>query len=257
MAGRKAAEAVGAPAWMATFADMMSLLLTFFILLLSFAEMDIVKFKDALGSIQESLGVMKASSSGDSMIPMHNSSMSINMSIAPPPISRVLKTQSSSCSKAEGSAGSESVDTNKEIVADLTSAIDAMKLEEEIQIENTNRGVVMRVKGRMFFNPGTAELKLDSHPIFQTISELMRKFPKEIAIEGHTDNVPTNGGKYANNWELSTARAFTALKFLQEYEGIEINRIHIAGFGDTKPLASNETPEGRSENRRVEFVFYQ
>ncbi len=237
----KGGEGAGAPAWMATFADMMSLLLTFFVLLLSFAEMDIVKFKDAMGSINAALGFMSA---GTGMF--QHSSRPTNF----------LKPMAISESQAElRLPPRESMDDK--VLVELKNNINNMRLGDDIEVEKTDRGVVMRVKGKVFFMPGTAELKINSHPIFQTISGLMRKFPYKVVIEGHTDNVPVRGGKYSNNWELSTARAYTALKFLQEYEGIHVDRIHIAGFGDTHPITSNNSPEGRSTNRRVEFVFYK
>ncbi len=146
---------------------------------------------------------------------------------------------------------------NEEISAELHELVEQYQLDEDVEITATKRGVIMRVKGRMFFNPGTADLKPGSQPLLEKISSLLKKFPKKIAIEGHTDNIPISGGRYSNNWELSTARAYSALKYLQEYEEVDVKKIRIAGFGDTPPLTSNDTPEGRAKNRRVEFVFQE
>jgi len=244
---RKAGGGEGAPAWMATFADLMSLLLTFFILLLSFAEMDIIKFKDAMGSIGSALGVQ---SGGDGMF--NNSSTPVSFSqttaMPPPPAPSAVQPVN------QQSGGSE---TNQQISGELEELVAQYNLDEDVEIQSTKRGVIMRVRGRMFFSPGTADLKAGAQPLLEKISSILKQFPKKIAIEGHTDNIPIGGGRYANNWELSTARAYSALKYLQEYEEVDVKRIHIAGFGDTHPLTSNDTPEGRAKNRRVEFVFQE
>ncbi len=239
---RKAAAAAGAPAWMATFADLMSLLLTFFILLLSFAEMDIVKFKDAMGSINESLGGT-AGGSGH----FQGSTSAVSFDVTPSP-------RAPSAAPTVTAAVSE---TNTAISEELEQLVEEFQLDEDVEVKSTKRGVIMRVRGRMFFNPGTADLKPGAQPLLEKIAVLLKKFPRKIAVEGHTDNIPISTGRYSNNWELSTARAYSALKYLQEYEEIDVKRIHIAGFGDTHPLTSNDTPDGRAKNRRVEFVFQE
>jgi chemotaxis protein MotB len=217
---------------MATFADMMSLLLTFFVLLLSFASMDIVKFKDAMGSIQEALGFMPT---GTGMFQHTNIPTNFDL----PTANSAVKP------------------TSQAITEELEELIDAKGLENDVDVEDTPRGVILRVKGRMFFNAGTAELKPESYPVLKKIAELIRKFSSHVSIEGHSDNIPVSGGRYASNWELSTARAISALKFLREQEGIDVKKIHVAGFADTHPIASNDTAEGRAKNRRVEFVFFE
>lgn len=233
----KAKGDAGTPAWMATFADLMSLLLTFFILLLSFAEMDIVKFKDAMGSINAAFGVTQG---GPGMF-----------SPSTTPVIMNTQSQSSSAAPADIQARDEAISE------EIKSLIEEQELDEDVEVEATKRGVIMRIRGRMFFNAGTADLKSGSQPLLEKISSIMKRFPKKIAIEGHTDNIPISNNKFSNNWELSTARSYAALKYLQDYGDIDVKRIHIAGFGDTHPLTSNDTPEGRAKNRRVEFVFYE
>jgi chemotaxis protein MotB len=232
MGGKTSKGEGGAPAWMATFADMMSLLLTFFVLLLSFAEMDIVKFRDAMGSINQALGFMP---SGRGMF-QHTSS--------PAPFEDPMAT-------------SVSKSANDEIMEALKELIAKNGLKEDVEVEDSDRGVILRVRGRMFFNAGSADLKYESQPVLEKIADLMKKFPSKVSIEGHTDNIPMSAGKYSSNWEISTARAYAALRFLQERGKIDAARINIAGFGDTHPLAPNDIPEGRNKNRRVEFVFYE
>ncbi len=221
----------GAPAWMATFSDMSTLLLTFFVLLLSFATMDVKKFQDALGSIQKALGFMP---SGPGMF-QHT----MKPTFMQPPMANAVKSSASRLIKEE-----------------LEEMVAMKGLEEDVEVEDTKRGVVLRVKGRVFFNSGTAELKPEAYPILDRIAEMLKKYPGRVSIEGHTDNVPVRGGRFKSNWELSAARAYAALKYLQS-KGVDVKKINIAGFADTRPIASNDTPEGRAKNRRVEFVFYE
>ncbi|HHN65986.1 MAG TPA: flagellar motor protein MotB [Nitrospirae bacterium] len=228
---RSSTDSGGAPAWMATFSDMATLLLTFFILLLSFANMDIVKFRDAMGSIQQALGFMPT---GTGMF-QHTSK--------PTEFEKPLAT-------------SALKNTNYLIQQELQEMVKEHGLERDVEIENTPRGVVLRVRGRIFFSSGTAELKPQAYPILEKIAQIMKRFPSRVSIEGHTDNLPVSGGRYTSNWELSAARAYSALRFLMK-KGVDVKRINIAGFADTHPIASNNTEEGRAKNRRVEFVFYE
>jgi len=239
---RKGGDGGGAPAWMATFGDLMSLLLTFFILLLSFATMDIEKFRDALGSVQESLGVNPMSGTG--VFSMARAPVAPQTSISPPvsfrpPPARAVRE-----------------DLNREVAEKVRRFIRRKGIEDEVSIEDSARGVIVRVEGRLFFNPGTADMKPEVTPLLDEIAGIIRKNPDfHVAIEGHTDNIPIRSRRFRSNWELSAARAYSALQYLTEKVGVEADRLSIAGFADTRPLASNDDPEGRARNRRVEFVF--
>jgi chemotaxis protein MotB len=236
-----APEESGAPAWMATFADLATLMLTFFILLLTFAEMDIEKFKDALGSVQSELGggtlvtdtlVVFTPIQADSLQPLHQ----------PPPAP----------ADAPG-AGDASM---QELARMIEAMVKERDLQDDVQVQSSARGVVVRVKGRLFFNPGTADLTRQSWPVLDQMGGIMNKFPYEISVEGHTDNVKITRGRYTSNWELSTARAYSTLEYLRK-SGVDMSMVHISGFGDTRPVDTNDTEEGRARNRRVEFVFYR
>ena len=232
MEKKSRSENGGAPAWMATFADMMSLLLTFFVLLLSFASMDLIKFKDAMGSINEALGsthsrtVVFQQSAGSSLIEI--------------PMSE-----------------SESKKIHYAIKEELEKMIEKKGLQEDVHVVHTNRGVILRVRGKMFFSSGGADLKYTSIPVLEKIAAILKKFPNRVSIEGHTDTLPISGGRFSSNWELSTARAYSALRYFQKTNEIDVTKIYIGGFGDTHPIAPNDTPEGRAKNRRVEFVFHK
>ncbi|GBE35326.1 motility protein B [bacterium BMS3Bbin06] len=233
-AEEKSGSDSSAPAWMATFADMMSLLLTFFVLLLSFATMDVVKFRDAMGSIQEALGFLPTGTGV------------FQQSSSPAVFEKPLATSTTAKSVM-----------NDVIEGELKEIVSGYGLQKDVDVEKSKRGVILRVKGKIFFNAGEAKLKRDSYPILEKIVGILKRFPRKVSIEGHTDNIPVSGGRYASNWELSTERAISALRFFKERGDIDLKRINIAGFADTHPIAPNDTPEGRASNRRVEFVFYK
>lgn len=222
----------GAPAWMATFADLSTLLLTFFVLLFTFAEVDAKKFEEALGSIRNALGVT-------------------------PSAQGVL--QQMAMRQATLSEDGQEVPSAKEALNDVAELVETMveqkSLGDQVKVETTSRGVIVQVKGQFFFKPGTDELLEQAFTTLDEIGEIMNAYPYDMAIEGHTDDIPISG-RFASNWELSTARSYSALKYLEEKQGIDVRRIHIAGFGSKRPIAGNDTEEGRAENRRVEFVFF-
>jgi len=234
-------EESGAPAWMATFADLATLLLTFFVLLLTFAEMDVEKFRDALGSVQAALGTVPSGAPG---VLDASPNLSILDKIPTP----------GTTTSGDGSGGESEL---REIEQTVDRMIREQKLGEYVDVNVSSRGVVVRVKGHLFFNPGTARLRRGAKPVLDELSELVAKYPHSMAIEGHTDNIPIRSGGFSSNWELSTARAYSTLRYLQEELGVDPKRVHIAGFADTAPVASNETREGRAKNRRVEFIFFR
>ena len=222
----------GAPAWMATFADMSTLLLTFFVLLFTFAEVDAKKFEEALGSIRQALGVTPSAQGVLKQTAMRQAPLSED--------------------GQEISSGESALRDVAELVEDM---VEQQELDDLVKVETTPRGVTVQCKGQFFFKPGTDELLPQAFATLDEIGEIMNVYPYEMAIEGHTDDVPISG-RFDSNWELSTARSYSALRYLVDQKGIDVSRIHIAGFGETRPIADNATAAGRAENRRVEFVFF-
>lgn len=215
--------------WLATFADLMSLLLTFFILLLSFATMDIVKFRDALGSVQEAFGVtVKVEAQGDEV---PRAAMTIFESPAAP-------------STVEDQA----------LLQELSDAIADERLSEQVDAAVDGRGVVLRISGEVLYLQGEAQLRPEAVPILSRVASLVASSDHRIVIEGHTDNVPIRTAQFPSNWELSTARAIAAMRFLVDHD-IDASRVGVAGYADFRPLLANDTDANRAINRRVEFVF--
>ncbi|MCK5236945.1 MAG: OmpA family protein, partial [Deltaproteobacteria bacterium] len=239
----------GAP-WMATFADLMSLLLTFFVLLLSFATMDVIKFRDAMGSLRMAFGHEVAAqglhSQRAASIIQHDFKEMDKM--VEPPIEMRYRQM-----------GMEKVvvNENEEVLEKISESIDRNKLESLVKAEVTGRGVVLSVEGQLFFKSGSDILKEEAYPLLDDIIGIVEEFPYKMSVEGHTDDTPINTAKFPSNWELSTGRAISTLRYIMDTGRVSSNRLGASGYADTRPIASNDTPEGRQKNRRVEFIFYR
>ena len=219
----------GGAAWMATFADMMMLLLCFFILLLSFATMDVVKFREALGSVQEALGVQFAHAGQFEAI-------------------------ASSPLQLDEFEATEGVGEDRALLDELNAAISEEGLDNEIGAEIDGRGVIVRINGQVLYQQGDSSLKPESDAILSRIAALVRGTRHRVMIEGHTDDIPIQTARYPSSWELSTARAIAAMRFLVDHN-VDAERVSVAGYADQRPVAPNDGPENRATNRRVEFVF--
>jgi len=143
-------------------------------------------------------------------------------------------------------------DRNKAIIEDLRKLLNDIS---GITIKSDARGVVIILPDSLLFDSGSAYLKPESSDALMRISEKLKEIPGKVAIEGHTDNVPLSSTSiYKSNWELSAARASSVLHFLLQ-RGLAPDRFLIAGYGEYRPVADNDTPEGRTKNRRVELII--
>ena len=220
-------------AWMATFADMMTLLLTFFVLLISFASMDVIKFQMMLGSVKDAMGVQY----------QH------------PGAIPAVSTTPVQLSETEGSTKLDLMKENISILNAIRQSIEEAQLEGLVEAELSERGVIIRVKGQVLFDLGDAALRQEGLPLLDTIAGLSEEFDTSLMIEGHTDGLPISTSQYPSNWELSTARAISAMRYFVRADLMPSERLGVAGYADVRPVAPNDTPENRARNRRIEFVF--
>jgi len=134
----------------------------------------------------------------------------------------------------------------------LSSEISA----EDISVGFDERGLVVRVLDQVLFDSGKAQIRQEAHPVLNQVSRILNEelAGQPVWIEGHTDNESIKFSPWKDNWELSLARARSVLTYLAEEQGLDPSRLSAAGFGEYRPIASNETAEGRQMNRRVEIV---
>jgi len=138
---------------------------------------------------------------------------------------------------------------------DLEILIQQTELEDQISLSFSREGLVMQLSEQALFDSGMANLSPEAVPLLQKIGEIIKTTAYDVRIEGHTDNVPIHTQKYPSNWELSTARAVSVLRYFVETHKVSPLRLSAEGFGEHQPLDSNDTAEGRARNRRVEIIF--
>ena len=222
----------GAPKWVVTFGDLMSLLLCFFVLLLSFSEMDKQKYKQVSGSLEKAFGVQRK----------------VKVMEIPKGMKIIAKD-----------FDQEIIETR--IREDLGKKIDDLlstELEEykdQITMEADENQVIIRLMGESTFDSGSVEIREKLKPLLSDIAKVLEKDGGDLIVAGHTDNVPIRKGPYKTNLRLSNARAAVVADFLISHSKIDPRRISTMGFGEYRPIESNSTARGREKNRRVEIIL--
>jgi chemotaxis protein MotB len=139
-------------------------------------------------------------------------------------------------------------------IRELEEMLKRMGLEGEFKVSYEVIGIRLILQEKILFLSGSAELRPETYPILDKLYEILKDLPNPVEVEGHTDSIPISTEKFPSNWELSTARASSIVRYFIA-KGINPERLKASGYADTKPIASNATPEGRAQNRRVEIVI--
>lgn len=243
MAKRKPEEApAGAPEWMATYSDLVTLLFCFFVLLYSMSNIDAAKFQSLANSFAGATvtvtdfggGTGISDLLGNGIMDLPNMDNSVNDSL--------LKYK-------------EMQNEMEKMASEWKTYFAENALTEQIQVTVTEQSIRFNFKEGILFDSGKAELKPESYEILTKIGDEMKNNQDfKMQIEGHTDNAPINTLQYPNNWYLSYARAAEVLTYFTN-EGIPPTSITPLGLGEYSPIAGNDTPEGRAKNRRVEIIL--
>lgn len=284
----------GSPAWMSTFSDLMNLLLCFFVLLFASSTMDEGKIQQIAASFQNlSFSIFSQSSmmiqngdlvsGGVTQVPNIESLMEIAGKAVNSPDGKdqdsdVNQSDSDGNPGDDGSATTESatdssesqeldalqdqleeagLEQSAEMYEQVSEEVESYTIDDRIQIDYNYQYVELDMNGALLFDTGEAELKEESYVFMDKIGKILEQYRDSIIeIEGHTDNVPIHTSKYESNRYLSTARATTVYEYLMEHANLIDSNIKVAGYGESRPAASNDTPEGRAKNRRVVIKIY-
>lgn len=255
----------GLPPWLATFADLMALLMCFFVLLLSFSEMDVIKYKQVAGSMKEAFGVQRQIESR--IMPKGTSIIAREFSPGKPQPTIINEmrqqttdeirdnldwSQSELKEKGEGEQEDEPApDTQQVFIREsLQQEVD----EGLIEIETEPGMTLIRIQEKGSFPSGRADVTTGFMPIMEKIAAVLAETRGNIYVAGHTDDIPIATARFRSNWELSAARSVTVVHNLIEYGDMAPERFLVEGHADAAPLASNATAEGRALNRRVEII---
>ncbi len=251
----------GLPSYMATFADLMSLLMCFFVLLLSFAEIDAIKFKQIVESMEMAFGVQRDIPAQE--IPMGTSIIAQEFSPGEPKPTPLKIVQQQTIDdprevlKVTMDAEAAAQEVARQTAEEAEEFKKALKTEIEeglIEVENQQNRIVIRIREKGSFPSGDATLNQAFVPILKTIHDVLIETDGLIAVAGHTDNIPINTARYRSNWELSTSRATSVVHELLAHNEMPAERFVLEGYADTRPLLPNDSAANRAQNRRVEIV---
>ena len=262
MAKKKKEEPQGpSKAWMDTFADLMNLLLCFFVLLFSMSTVDAQKFEAIAASFSQTFSIFNGGqiSVGQGML-LGNGVSQLN---------QLDQYMDSMGKMAENEEEAEEIDEmqkkleeaklaeSEKLAERIEEAIEESQMEDIIQLDFTSQYVQLTLKGAILFDSGSASLKEEAMPVIERVALILERYAEsDIEIEGHTDNVPIHTSRFASNNELSSARALSMFDYLVKNTALEPAKIKHSGRGEYLPIADNTTPEGRAKNRRIEIKIY-
>jgi len=242
----------GAPLWLATFADLMSLLLCFFVLLLSFSEMDVKKYKQIVGSMKMAFGVQSEVEA--ERIPMAES---VIMKDFRPgrPVPTVLDMIRQQAPEDSRGVPREPVSAEEleRLVEQVRSELAEELAAEVLELEVHQGGIMIRVRENDAFPSGSAELQRGFRPVLDKLVTVLNDLEGSVVVSGHTDDVPIRTRRFASNWVLSSARAAAVVHHLAEAGLADPSRIEIRAYADTRPVVANDSRTNRARNRRVEI----
>lgn len=220
----------GAPAWMVTYSDLVTLLLTFFVLLLSMASLDPVRFTAASSSIKDAFG-------------MHSTPLSVNFAIPilpSPPVTKYTPMQQTMTTK---------------LYEKIKSQIQLKKMSDDIEaLRKDSDTIILRVNDSVLFKPGQSQVPPTSYPVLRNIADIIRPLPMKLRIAGHTDDIKVTQNPIGN-WDLSVARAVSVMRFFKQGDLLNLDRMAAVGYGAEEPLVPNTDDASRARNRRVDFVL--
>ncbi len=265
------APPVGSPAWMATFSDLMNLLLCFFVMLFAMSTPEEAKLAEFVAAMNNTFSIFNggATAIGDGILISNGVSQLNELD------EYINSTGKTADSETDGEDFQEfelspeaqesleqyleeqQLQQNEEFSEEIDEILQENRIGDEVDVSFTAQYVQLSMNGALLFDSGSAQLKEDAEKVLEKVSVILERYSTgTIEIMGHTDNVPQSGARYADNEELSNARALSVFYYLQEHSLLDPANIKHSGMGEREPVADNSTPEGRSLNRRVEIRIY-
>ncbi len=231
----------GLPGWIATFADLVTLLMCFFVLLFAMSTIQEETFKELIQSLKSALGVQQ--------VPETGTREGLVM-----PTEKAQNKNETENERAMDEAGGMVQKEVEDIVSDVKELVMFNKLGGNVKVEENEDGAVITISDALLFGPGDSAMHESGQPVMAKIAKVLAQFAYPITVAGHTDNMPISTAKYPSNWELSAVRACDVVRFLIT-QGVDPGLLSAEGHGEYTPIANNKTAKGRSKNRRVEIVY--
>lgn len=257
----------GLPAWVVTFADLMSLLMCFFVLLLSFSEMDAAKFKQIAGELSNAFGVQRDVPTVD--VPMGTSAVftqfspgkpepTVNDSVRQQTTTRDPKLETNtSTSAVEALSRTEASEITAATAAALREALADDLNSNRLHLEEEPKRIILRVEENGSFASGSADVTPAFDGLLGRMAGVLARVPGALTIEGHTDDVPIRTARFTSNWDLSASRAAAVANALLTHAPVDPARLRVQGHAETHPREPNASDAQRARNRRVEIIVDQ
>ncbi len=249
-------ESAGVPAWVMTFADLMTLLMCFFVLLLSFSEMDAAKFKELSGSMKDAFGVQTEVEVRT--IPKGTSVIAREFSPGKPEPTAINSVRQFTIISDKNTL--DALDRRKKDLEDtqeharrIRAALEAEIEKGDVAVETEGTKVIIHILENASFDSGLADVKPGFKPVLDKISALIDDNSGTVTVSGHTDNIPISNSRFRSNWELSTSRAVSVAHQILRVATLDPSQFVVSGHAETRPRADNDTPENRAKNRRVDI----
>ena len=264
MARQKKEEAPkGSPAWMATFSDLMNLLLCFFVLLFSMSNVDEVKYAELVASLSNSFSIFNggAQAIGEGVLVSSGATQLNNLDEYFSDMGKANESENEEDPLSEfmDKLEEEQKKKTEELYSDVVEQTEQKRLEDsvDVTIDDSYQYVMISLSGDLLFESGSAEIPDGAKKVLSRVGDILKSYSgKLIKIEGHTDNVPINNSQYHDNMWLSVARAITVREFMVKNNHLREKYLEASGWGELHPIANNETAAGRAKNRRVEIKIY-
>ncbi len=224
--------------WLVSYADFITLLFAFFVVMYAISSVNEGKYRVLSNSMVEAFNKNQAGMyTGDTVVEINSGNYG-------------------DYSQAEGPAEGYSVFDEKmrKIANDILDVMDSLVKEGQVRVKISQKGVTVDINAGVLFATGEAALGEKPRAILTDVARKLKKIPNKVVIEGHTDDNPISTPLYPSNWELSSARASSVVRLFIE-SGVEPSRLTVTGYADQKPVESNHTEEGRSRNRRVSVII--
>lgn len=251
--------AQGAPAWMATFGDLMNLLLCFFVLLFSLSSVDSTKYEELVTSFSNRFSVLSGGekSIGEGKLISSGATQLNNLDKYISDMGKAVENDSTEEMDPLNELREQQEKLTQEMYEDISQIIEKNNMEDYVALSSNSPYVKLSLDGAILFDSGKAEIKKGALPILNKVGDILKIYNKyKIEIEGHTDNIPISNNQYRNNLRLSTDRACYVLEYLLLEKGLDPRTLSSSGRAEYEPIASNSTAEGRAKNRRVEIKIY-
>ncbi|CAM3856016.1 flagellar motor protein MotS [Alkalicoccus chagannorensis] len=235
----------GAPKWMVTYADMMTLILVFFILLFSMSVVDAQRFEAIADSFQD----RAVFDNFPSVVPFENPAEDREVQDDP------FSDQIDPFEEVEEMDPQQLDNQMDEVLEEVNEYLEEHEIAEEVTASRDDRGVVLVLQEQALFETASADLLTDAQPFLDQVGEIIEQIPNQVEVEGHTDSRPISTAQFPSNWELSGARASSVVRYLTSTEDLDPQRFTAVGYGDTRPVAPNTTEDNLQQNRRVVIVI--